>query len=149
MEAGNYRMDTSKGWGDNKRLISGFSGRGRHGKPLQHSCLENPHGQRSMVGYSPWGHQRVRHDWATKQRKSRKQNSGFATLFPGLKFQVCCFCFVFPFWKWMDTKFPCLDVWKFHKQNHCFLMSNGFYQIGTPTVTPIHSIKLPSGNVPV
>ena len=20
------------------------------------SCLENPHGQRSLVGYSPWGH---------------------------------------------------------------------------------------------
>ena len=21
-----------------------------------YSCLENPHGQRSLVGYSPWGH---------------------------------------------------------------------------------------------
>ena len=30
-------------------------------KPLQYSCLENPHGQKSLVGYSPWGH-RVRHD---------------------------------------------------------------------------------------
>ena len=28
---------------------------GGHGKPLQHSCLENPHGQRCLVGYSPWG----------------------------------------------------------------------------------------------
>ena len=26
-----------------------------HGNPLQHSCLENPHGQRSLVGCSPWG----------------------------------------------------------------------------------------------
>ena len=26
------------------------------GKPLQYSCLENPHGQRSLPGYSPWGH---------------------------------------------------------------------------------------------
>ena len=26
-----------------------------HGNPLQYSCLENPHGQRSLVGYSPWG----------------------------------------------------------------------------------------------
>ena len=26
-----------------------------HGNPLQDSCLENPHGQRSLVGYSPWG----------------------------------------------------------------------------------------------
>ena len=25
------------------------------GYPLQYSCLENPHGQRSLVGYSPWG----------------------------------------------------------------------------------------------
>ena len=26
------------------------------GYPLQYSCLESPHGQRSLVGYSPWGH---------------------------------------------------------------------------------------------
>ena len=29
---------------------------GGNGNPLQHSCLENPHGQRSLVGYRPWGH---------------------------------------------------------------------------------------------
>ena len=29
--------------------------RGGHGNPFQYSCLENPHGQRSPVGYSPWG----------------------------------------------------------------------------------------------
>ena len=28
---------------------------GGHGNPFQYSCLENPHGQRSLVGYSPWG----------------------------------------------------------------------------------------------
>ena len=28
---------------------------GGHGNPLQYSCLENPHGQRSLVGYSAWG----------------------------------------------------------------------------------------------
>ena len=26
--------------------------RGGHGSPLQYSCLENPHGQRSLAGYS-------------------------------------------------------------------------------------------------
>ena len=26
-----------------------------HGSPLQYSCLDNPHGQRSLEGYSPWG----------------------------------------------------------------------------------------------
>ena len=25
-----------------------------HGNPLQYSCLENPHGETSLVGYSPW-----------------------------------------------------------------------------------------------
>ena len=30
------------------------SGEG-HGNPLQYSCLENPNGQRSLVGHSPWG----------------------------------------------------------------------------------------------
>ena len=26
-----------------------------HGNPLKYSCLENPHGQRSLAGYSPCG----------------------------------------------------------------------------------------------
>ena len=34
---------------------SGISPGGEHGNPLHYSCLENPHGQRSLVGYSPWG----------------------------------------------------------------------------------------------
>ena len=29
--------------------------RGGYGNPLQYSCLEIPHGQRSLTGYSPWG----------------------------------------------------------------------------------------------
>ena len=29
---------------------------GGHGNPLQYSCLENPHGQRRLVVYRPWGH---------------------------------------------------------------------------------------------
>ena len=27
-----------------------------HGNPLQYSYLENPHGQRSLAGCSPWSH---------------------------------------------------------------------------------------------
>ena len=30
-----------------------------HGNALQYSRLENPHGQRSPTGYSPWGHQEL------------------------------------------------------------------------------------------
>ena len=29
---------------------------GGHGDPHQFTCLENPHGQRSLAGYSAWGH---------------------------------------------------------------------------------------------
>ena len=41
------------------RVWSPESGRpagGGHGNSLQYSCLENPHGQRSLAGYSPQGH---------------------------------------------------------------------------------------------
>ena len=34
----------------------GRSPEGGHDNPLQYSCQENPHGQRSLAGYSPWGH---------------------------------------------------------------------------------------------
>ena len=47
-----------------------FAG-GGHGNPLQYSCLESPHGQRSLSGYSPWGSQRVGHNWATKHSTHR------------------------------------------------------------------------------
>ena len=30
-----------------------------HGNPLQYSCLENSHGQRSLAGYSPWYHKEL------------------------------------------------------------------------------------------
>ena len=32
-----------------------YPGGGEHGNLLQYSCLENPHGQRSLAGYSPRG----------------------------------------------------------------------------------------------
>ena len=33
----------------------GRSPGGGHGNPLQYSCLGNPHGQKRLVGDSPWG----------------------------------------------------------------------------------------------
>ena len=35
--------------------VSGRSPGEGNGYPLQYSCLENPHRQRSLDGYSPWG----------------------------------------------------------------------------------------------
>ena len=37
-----------------------------NGNLLQYSCLGNPMDRR-LVGYSPWGHKRVKHNLATKQ----------------------------------------------------------------------------------
>ena len=37
----------------------GGSPGGGHGSPLQYSCLENSQGQRSLAGYSPWGHEEL------------------------------------------------------------------------------------------
>ena len=53
---------------------------GGHGNPLQYSCLQNPHGKRSLVGYSPWGSQRVGHDWATKHTLSAMLELAYMTV---------------------------------------------------------------------
>ena len=37
----------------------GRSPGGGHGNPLQYSCLENLHGQRSLACYCPWGHKEL------------------------------------------------------------------------------------------
>ena len=37
----------------------GRSPGGGHDNPLQYSCLENPHGQRSLEGYSPLGYKEL------------------------------------------------------------------------------------------
>ena len=35
---------------------------------------KNPHGQRSLEGYSPWGHKRVKHDLVTQQQLGASWN---------------------------------------------------------------------------
>ena len=35
---------------------------GGHGNPLQYSCLVNPHRERSLACYSPWGHKLYKKD---------------------------------------------------------------------------------------
>ena len=48
-----------------------------NGKSLQYSCLENSmHGQRSLAGYSPWGHkesdttERLTHTYLLNQKEN-------------------------------------------------------------------------------
>ena len=47
------------GWEDLSTPGLGRSPGGRHGNPLQYSCLDNPHGLRSLAAYSPWGHKEL------------------------------------------------------------------------------------------
>ena len=43
----------------------------RNGSPRQYFCLGHPTDRR-LVGYSPWGHKRVRHDSATEQQEEER-----------------------------------------------------------------------------
>ena len=51
----------------------GRSPEGGHGNLLQYSCLENPHGQRSLAGYSPWVCKES--GWRTKYRHKYNRSS--------------------------------------------------------------------------
>ena len=74
---------------------------GRHGNPLQYSCLENPHGQKSLVGYIPWGRKEMdmterlstawyittattQEQWRTSQQASNSQSLPSAAMFQSL-----------------------------------------------------------------
>ena len=46
--------------------VLGRSPEGGHSNPLQYSWLENPHGQRSMAGYSAWRHKESDTTWHTR-----------------------------------------------------------------------------------
>ena len=52
-----------------------FPGEG-HGNLRQYSCLENPHGQRSLMGYSPRGHKELDMT-ATKHSTQQGLSSSF------------------------------------------------------------------------
>ena len=59
-------------------LGSGRSPAGGHGNSLQYSCLENPHGQKSLVGYSPWDHKQ-----SDMTEVTQRQHGGSKRSFPG------------------------------------------------------------------
>ena len=64
----------------------GRSPGGEHGNLLQYSCLENPHGQRILVGYSP---QHLKELNTTEQHISNTSSyCGFFLSFGGVSFLV-------------------------------------------------------------
>ena len=75
---------------------------GGHGNPVQYSCLENPHGQRSLVGYSPWG--RKKSD-TTEQLSTASEGVSLSLSSP-----VCLFTFTLlsP-----DKHFTCFTTFHF------------------------------------
>ena len=52
----------------------GRSPGGGHGNPLQYSCLENPHRQRSLAGYSLWGRKELDMTERLSNQHSRLNN---------------------------------------------------------------------------
>ena len=61
-------MNNSPANGDTRDVGSIPGSGGGSGNPLQYSCLENPHGYRSLAGYSPWSHKGDQHDLVTQQQ---------------------------------------------------------------------------------
>ena len=80
----------------------GRSLRAGHGNPLQYSCLENPHGQRSLVGYSPWGCKEL--DMTERLNTHSAYCSVLSKVFP---FPACTFPSSFCIWH--DAK--CIPFW--------------------------------------
>ena len=64
---------------------SGRSPGGGNGTPLQYFCLENPHGQRSLVGYSPWG----RRELDTAERLSSNNTGAQKVQVSSLSEEIC------------------------------------------------------------
>ena len=56
---------------------SGRSPGGGQGNLLQYSYLENPHGQRSLAGYSPWGGKESDTPWHTRTQEGRWEDLTF------------------------------------------------------------------------
>ena len=53
--SGSDNKESACSAGDLGSILGSGRAPGGHGNPLQYCCLENPHGQRGLAGYSPWG----------------------------------------------------------------------------------------------
>ena len=64
---------------------------GGHDNPLQYSCLENRHRQRSLADYSSWGHKEIRHDWVTKHTYVLSKSNGHWVYINYITVIICVF----------------------------------------------------------
>ena len=119
-------------------LIPGWRrapGEGNSHTPL-YSCRKS-HGQRSLMGYSPWGHKRVGHDWATEHThllinlvilggKRRMPHLGLrdvykvnSDIFQSKVFsEIVFYCMIFEGWRFLVVQQKChpmiLEMIKVH-----------------------------------
>ena len=79
--------------------------RGRNGSPLWYSCLENPQGQRSLIGYSPWDHKELdTTEWLSTHLHYFKTYLSLACIFILIRTPVT---FLSTFhWTWLLPPFP-------------------------------------------
>ncbi|MEB1815087.1 hypothetical protein NYR05_11665, partial [Adlercreutzia mucosicola] len=79
---------------------SGRSPGGGPGNPLQYSCLGESHGQRSLAGYSPWGHKRVRHDLAIGHTCTKKiEEIIYIYIYIYIYTHICVYIYIFIYLK--------------------------------------------------
>ena len=72
---------------------SGSCSGGRHGNPLQCSCLENPMDREEPVSLQSIGLQRVRHDWSNWAHRDTRLGQGTRTANDDFK-HYCALCFL-------------------------------------------------------
>ena len=73
----------------------GRSPKAGHGNPVQYSCLENPHEQRSLVGYNPWG---PKESDAIESLSTYLEHVNFSGSFRFEFYRVNSFCLKEPLW---------------------------------------------------
>ena len=78
----------------------------RKWQPTPVFLSEKSHGQRSLAGYNPWGHKRVRHNLATKGQLSSKlsnQESSSCRPCSSVRGNSILMCSFFCPWAWEDA----------------------------------------------
>ena len=90
-----------------------------NGNPLRYSCLENPHEQRSLTGYSPWGRKELdRTEWLSIHRMVKIQNAENTKYWRGCgstgKLVHC-------WWECKMVQPLRMTVWQFSLQNQIYV----------------------------
>ena len=97
----------------------GRSPGGGHGNPLQHSYLENPHGQRSLVGYSSWGRKELdTTEWLSTAQRCQTYFC-FSTICFSLPLSKVILTMTEPVTAWLQSRFSATgSLWLWPKQAH-------------------------------